>query len=382
LTVDLLARAVRGLEWVAAEEIATTLPARRLTLARREIRFHLAEPDPGLLRLSTVDDVFVQVGTIGDVGRTREALPALARHVATLDFGTALDAVAALRELPGRPRFDVVASVNGRRKFNRYEVEDEVGPTLASRLRGRYLSRSDGGSAAAAALTMRLLLEGSQAMVAVRLADHPLHRRDWKQHTARGTLHPPVAAALVRLAAPSTGETAADPFCGDGTIAVELALAHPGVRVKASDVEPVRVRNAGANAALAGVGVDLRVADAGRLPWEEASVDVVVTNPPWNLAVDAGGSLSDTLEPFWRGGAALLSPRGRIALIADAGVALARQLHPGGFRELLSQQVRLAGRVSTVGLYAPPGSAATLPARLADWRRRARQAGVVTAGGF
>jgi tRNA (guanine6-N2)-methyltransferase len=381
LTVDLLVRTVRGLEWVAAEEIAAMVPAQRLTLAHREVRFHLTAPDPGLLRLSTVDDVFVHVGTVHDVGRRRDTLPALARQVAALDFCTGLAAVEAVRKLPSRPWFDVVASVDGGRRFNRYDVEDIVGGALAPVLGGRYAARNHGDPVRPpVTLTVRLLLHGPEATVALRLGSHPLHRRDWKRHTAAGTLHPPVAAALARLAGPAMGETVADPFCGDGTIAIELALAHPDTTVLASDIDLARLRNASANAVRARVDVDLLVADAGRLPWRERSVDAMVANPPWNVVVDAAGSLSSSLTPFWRCSAGLLSPRGRSAVIANSGAA--KHVWPDGFEQLLSQQVRLAGRVSTIELYGAPGSTATLPPRLAEWRRRALQAGIITISGF
>jgi len=84
-----IARAVHGIEWVCAEEIARTLPAGDVRLARREVTFRLPSVDDRLHALRTVDDVFVRVGEVGDVGTTKDALPVLARRLAALDWSAA-----------------------------------------------------------------------------------------------------------------------------------------------------------------------------------------------------------------------------------------------------------------------------------------------------
>ena len=113
----------------------------------------------------------------------------MARRIAELDWHTALGHVGKLRQLPDRPLFDVVASLDGRRTFNRYDLENATGAALAPILRGRHLARTgtarpDGDSD----LTVRLFVHGPDAAVALRLADRPLHRRPWKLDTGPGTL--------------------------------------------------------------------------------------------------------------------------------------------------------------------------------------------------
>ncbi len=73
--------------------------------------------------------------------------------------------------------------------------------------------------------------------MALRAGPRPLHRRGWKVRTGPGSLHPPVAAALARLARRPGGGVIADPFCGDGTIPVEVALADPAAHVLAADLD-------------------------------------------------------------------------------------------------------------------------------------------------
>lgn len=385
VTVSVVARSVHGIEWVCAEEIARRVPrAREVSLARREVAFQVPAVDPALVDLRTVDDVFLRVGEVGGVGTGRADLPLTARRLARLDWERVLEQVRRVRSVPSAPRFDVVASIEGRRRYNRYEVQDAVGAALAPVLRGRYLTRTGtAGPAAEPELTVRVFVRGPSAVAALRLAARPLHRRGYKADTGAGTLHPPLAAAMVRLADPPPGGVLLDPFAGDGTIAVESALAYPRTRAVAADLDPRRLANAARNAARAGAAAALVRADAAAPPWRPGRVTTVVTNPPWNLAVDARGALVGSLERFWRQLPDLLAAAGRACLLTDAELAAPAALERAGFQLALATRLRLAGRISHLILCAPAGQPRPgLPGDLGSWRRRARSCGVVTDDGF
>jgi len=336
-----------------------------------------------VLDLRTADDVFLQVGAVTGIGRTKDVPPVVARRIAELDWHTALGHVGKLRQLPDRPLFDVVASLDGRRTFNRYDLENATGAALAPILRGRHLARTgtarpDGDSD----LTVRLFVHGPDAAVALRLADRPLHRRPWKLDTGPGTLHPPVAAALVRMAGVATGDVVADPFCGDGTIAVEAALTCPDAQIVAADIDPARLANATANAERAGVAVELQERDAGRTP-TDGRITALLTNPPWNVAVDAQGLLARSLDGFWNRIGEALAPEGRYCLVADADLATPDLLRRDGHRLAVAVRVRLAGRVLHLVLGAPPNRAVPqLSSGLVRWREQATDAGIVDDEGF
>ena len=374
----ILVRCVHGLEWVCADEVSSRLPmARDVRLARREVTLELPSVDSGLLDLRTVDDVFLTVGRLDDVGLTRAALPGLGRRLAELPLDTRAGELAAARPVPRRPRVDVVASVEGRRTYSRFDVETAVGPLVASRLGGSYLARTgEGPSPGEADLSVRLFLRGTMATAAIRLAARPLHRRPYKQDTGPGTLHPPVAAALARLAAAPPG-VLLDPFCGDGTIAIESALAFPTARVVGSDIDAARLANAARNARRAGVGPALIRADAAHPPLRPGAVAVVVTNPPWNLAVDAAGGLGSSLDEFWVRMGGPLAADGRVCAIVDEALDAPTTLRRLGLSLALATRIRIAGRVSHLVLYG-----AALGADLARWRERAIAGGVVTETGF
>lgn len=346
MTIAVTARVARGLEWVSADEVATDLPAEQVTLGRREVRFTLPELETvGALR--TVDDVFVQVGALGSVGRDQRTPAVVGAGAHGLDVAGAVATIGAFRDLPDRPAFDVVASLDGDRRFNRYDLEDALGATLGPTIDGRYGSHRD-GPPPRSDLTFRVAVAGEVAEITVRVGIRPLHRRPWKQDTAPATLHPPVAAALLRLTGPRT--TVVDPFCGDGTIPIEARLAASPARAAGSDLDGRRVANARANAAQARVALPWVRADATQGPWRPGPDAAWVTHPPWNRAVHARGGVRTTLTPAWVEGLRLLGPTGTLAVLVD-GREGDTNLREAGWRSLLTQQT--AWRDESVDWWSP-----------------------------
>ncbi|MFC4032396.1 TRM11 family SAM-dependent methyltransferase [Streptomyces polygonati] len=393
MSLTLIARCVRGIEWILADEVARTEGTSQVRLGEREVTFTAARLTPRLLELRTADDLFLDIGTVSGLDHTRAALGLLPARLARLDVAGAVSRLGELRPLGRKPRFDVVASLAGKRNYNRYAVEDTAGAALGRVLGPGYVSRTPSATPAAAGggqprgpqpeLTVRLFLRGEQLQAALRVAGRPLHRRAWKEHTGAGTLHPPMAAALARIARLPEGGTLLDPFCGDGTVAIELALLDPAARVVAADLDRDRLANTRANAASAGARLLLLRADAARSAVLPGTVDQIVTNPPWNRAVGAAGAVADGLDPLWRELPRLFGPRGRMCLIAEAELDTPGQLRRRGYTVDPVQNVRLAGRVSQILVAAPPGvEPLPLDAELLGWRQRAIKQGVLSHEGF
>jgi tRNA (guanine6-N2)-methyltransferase len=380
----IIARSVHGLEWVCAWEATTSgAPVSDVRLSRRQVEFEVATVGPWLLGLRTADDVFVRLAEIDSVGKTKGDLPGLGLATAALDWRRALGCLRAVRELPEHSSFDVVASIEGRRGYNRFGVERAVGLAIAPVLGAKFHERDGTGQATGGSdYTVRVFIHDDQATIAVRLGARPLHRRAYKVSTGPGTLHPPVAAALAALGAPTAG-TLLDPFCGDGTIAIEAALTRPQLRIVASDIDPLRVRNAKRNAEQAGVDIEVRLADAATVAEVDTGANAIITNPPWNQAVSASGRLRASGLGFIDSLAGTLGPGGVLYCIADAELGVPAVIAQRGWHLGLVQRIRLAGRVADVSLAAPPGNPVPrLPAGLAIWREEALAAGVVTKSGF
>ncbi|RKT57303.1 TRM11 family SAM-dependent methyltransferase [Saccharothrix australiensis] len=333
-TARLLARTVRGAETLAAQEIRSLGAVDRI--AHREVWWTCDTPGPEVLDLRCADDVFLVAAEVGGIGRAKADLRLLAKAAAAVDAAALVSRRAAFGAVDRPSTMDVSASFLGRRNFTRYDLEDAVGEPLAAALGLPYRSRRHGTPPAG--LTWRVTVADDRAVLALRIAGRPLHRRDYRRATRPGALHPPLAAAMLRLADPGPGARLLDPFCGSGTIPLEAGT--PGA--VGTDADPAAIAAATANGA--GRGVAWAVADAGRLPFRAGAVDVVVTNPPWDRQVRAAGVLAARPHRFWHELARVLAPTGRaVLLLPDVDDHLARAAG-AGLRPVDRRPVSLFGR--------------------------------------
>ncbi|GII64272.1 hypothetical protein Skr01_43570 [Sphaerisporangium krabiense] len=346
---SLLARATRGIEPLLAAEIGRAGVVTRLR--HREVWFRLREPGPHVLRLRTADDVFVLAAVACGVGASKASLARLTAAVRDADLKEAL----ALRARCGGGRatgVDVSASFLGRRAYTRHDVEDAVGAEVARALGARYHSRRGGGAPPPGTLSWRVAVEDDQATLAVRIAPRPLHRRPYKQASVPGTLHPPVAAAMARLAGLDGARTVLDPCCGAGTLLAEARAVASLPRLLGVDHDPGAVRAAARNAA-GGTRVGWAVADAGRLPLPSGHVDRVLVNPPWGRQVRGAGLLSRGDRALWDELARVVVPGGVVVALLHDPEAKARTAAPAaagfGLREAI--EVSLSGAHPVIGVF-------------------------------
>lgn len=292
----LLARTVHGLEHVAAQE----LRERGCTVLHISDRQLLLDAPADLLDRPprTVDDLFLLVASAPDPGPTKADLARLTLPEPALDLTAA--------------HVSVSASTAGRRTYNRYDVEDVVGGWLAARLGARYTSRRDGRRPPPGAVDWRVTVGPTGLHIGLRGARPPLHRRHWKRSSVPGTLHPPVAAAMARLAGIGPGQVVVDPCCGAGTLLIEAATRCPHATYAGSDLSPAAMAAAMANAEDH-PSIAWSVGDAARLPCR--GVDHVLTNPPWDRQVAVRGSLAGMFRAWRRA----LVPDGRLTCLLPPG---------------------------------------------------------------
>ncbi|PXY22168.1 methyltransferase domain-containing protein [Prauserella muralis] len=291
-----LVRTLRGLEDLTASEIITRGAGAVLGTGHRQVLVAAPVPDR-VAALTTADDAIVVVATAPDAGHTRAALrETVGAHLA-----------------PARA-VAVTATVLGRRAFSRFDAEDAVGGLLA-RAGARYVSRRDGQRPPGTAQHWRLLLGDGSAVLGVRLTTAPLHRRAYKTRGVPGTLHPPLAAAMARLAGPGGGEVVLDPCAGAGTLLIEAARRQPDGRFQGFDLDPAALAAARHNATAARVRAGLARADATRLPVARGRADVVLVNPPWNRQVAAHGGLAGSGGLLWPELHRVTRPGGRLVAV-------------------------------------------------------------------
>ena len=359
----LFARCLHGLEWVVAAELGGRLAAQVVATGHREVHFRLPGAPSAALGLRTADDVFLYVASVSGLDHTRASLERLGDAVGALDVGAAADRVRALRGSAAPPTTEVTASFLGSRNYNRYDVEDAVGQLIAQRLRAAYLSRRAGP--VDAALSWRVHLVDDRALLGLRLAARPLHRRGYKQMSQVGTLHPPLAAALALATGLRTGHLLLDPFCGAGTMPIEAIALRQGLVGVGTDISAPAVRAAQGNARAAGTPLRLLVADAGALPFAGGAVDRVASNPPWQRQVAVVGAAARDERRAWQELARVAAPGARMVLLVDDVGTHRRLVHDAGLASHVLGQVSLSGRHPTMVLVRPAEDETAAPIDLA-----------------
>ncbi|WGP06215.1 methyltransferase [Bacillus subtilis] len=299
----ILVRTVTGLEPLAAAEMAEAghrvidISTRQLIIEPTAVSIITAPP-----RLA--DDLFLIAADVPDPGRTKADLATL---VGALQRTLAVP----LAHDPGET-ISVSASFLGRRTYSRFDIEDLAGRVIAEHTGGCYHSRRDGTRPPRQRADWRVVLDGTRTRIAMRPFDAPLHRRDWRARTVTGSLHPPVAAALARLARIEPGHRVVDPLCGAGTILLEAQGLEPDTDYLGIDHDPTAIAAAEANTASRRAEITWHRGDARDLLDSGTRVDRIVTNPPWDVRVRIDGFRSHLC--LWR---RALNPDGLLVAIVN-----------------------------------------------------------------
>lgn len=169
-----------------------------------------------------------------------------------------------------------------------------------------------------------------EATVRLDTSGPRLHRRGYRQATAKAPVRETLAASILAASGWRPGHALVDPFCGAGTFPIEAALWSDGIAPGAqrsfrferwpqavarpelvapestaatplvgSDRDAGAIEASRANAARAGVTVEFvqRALSEAEAP-AGASTGWIVTNPPYALRTDAGGDMRDLYGAF------------------------------------------------------------------------------------
>jgi len=313
---------VPGVEDLAAAELESLGARVTGSLAGFDRRasllfFDTADPGKVVREAALLEDVFaVLIDAPAPAGRTAP------RRMASMLEPRVLDS--ALRERQGlgarRGRsYKVVARVAGRQAYRRSDIEAAFTRRLHAILPHWVPERG------AAAVELWAHVIGERLVVALRLSTDELAQRRWKRAHLPASLKPTVARALVALAGTGAGRICVDPMCGAGTIVRECRDATADGIAAGGDIDPDAVRaarvNAGRRAALARW-------DATRLPLRDASVDAIVTNPPFGRQHEAGPGVRALYRAVLRESARVLRPGGRCVVLTAARRPLEEALPP------------------------------------------------------
>jgi tRNA (guanine6-N2)-methyltransferase len=317
----------RGLEQIAASEIARIPGAAISQQIYRQVHFDLQTNFQSLLQLRTVDDLFVAVPQWQPVTRQRASLDLIAEKAAAMPLDAIVDVIGSVRELSSTPIFSVTANFVGKRNYTSAEIKQRVADAIEGERRWQYTAND-----LEADLNIRLFIAGETAEVGARLAKRPLHNRDFAPTDYPGSLKPPLAAGLVRFAEPRSHQLLLDPFSGSGTIVLESL--HLGLQAVGGDISSRAV------AACRNRNLDISQWDARSLPLEASSVDRIVSNLPWGdqspIQTDSAGFYRDVCRELER----VLAPKGKIVLLTT----VSEQVQFSSLRLEMNNEVSLFGK--------------------------------------
>jgi len=127
-----------------------------------------------------------------------------------------------------------------------------------------------------------------------RLTKH----RDYGKTLQKGELRPEFANILCLLSNPKSSDTFLDPFCGSGSISIELAKSFPFNKILAGDNDKTKVLDLDKKVKAIKIDITVFQIDALKLAGiEDNSIDKIITDPPWGYF----GNQKLNLNVFYKG---------------------------------------------------------------------------------
>lgn len=341
-----------GLESIAAEEIVHDLGGEVKRTTPGLVVFRVPQIDAGVLRLRTVEDVFLLAWGTDKLSYRAEDLERIRRWTARdAPWERLLRLHHEVRPKPkGKPTFRLVAQMTGPHGYRRVDARDALAKGLAGKLPASWRHAEEN-----AAVEIWLTIQGATAVCGLRLSDRTMRHRTYKIEHLPASLRPTLAAALVRLGELKPSQVVLDPLCGAGTILAEV-LQRPGrdgtaqIQAWGGDLDAAALRAAGANLRRLG-RVLLARWDAARLPLPDQSVDRILSNPPFGKQLSRPEEVGPLYRRVLRELDRVLRPSGRaVLLVSDVG-ALKAAAAAVAWKSLRSVRVRVLGQPATITVW-------------------------------
>ena len=171
----------------------------------------------------------------------------------------------------------------------------------------------------------------------------------------KGELRPEIAYLICCFADVRPEDTVLEPFCGYGSIPVQLAKKFRFKKLFVSDADEAKVSMTAARKQLASAPqglIDCRTADALALKHiEDKSISLVITDPPWGFYEDIG-DISAFYKKMLKSFARVLAPGGRAVALSARKEELEHCAAEGGFEIKDSVHTLVNGKKAGVYLLA------------------------------
>lgn len=333
------ALAVRGLELVVKDEVVSRLgdAAAIRDVSYRKVVFSYRGPMERLLELRTADDVFFYAREF-KVTHLRQSLAGIKQQVRSInEFPRIMKKLGSIRLLPAKMLFSITVSNIGKKNYGPIEVKAAIAEELTAKYGWEY-SDDD----ARAAINLRVFIDKCDVLMGVRVAQVPLHRRSYKRYSLPGSLKASVANCLLSICGVGPTDVFLDPMCGVGTIAIEAL--HFTAHVMAGDINPEAVRFAQQNARGLRQRIVFREWDARHTQLDEAGIDCIVTNLPFDKQVKIEHDKERLFPEIIGEMERILKPAGRAVLLTIHRAELTRAINEcGSFEIVADMEISLFG---------------------------------------
>lgn len=344
-----------GLEAIAEEEIRRDLGGEIKRSANGIIVFRIPEIDADVLRLRTVEDVYLLAWGTDQLTYRAQDLEQIRRWTdRDADWNRLLQIHHAIRPKPkGKPSYHIVTQMTGEHGYRRIDARKALVRGLAGKFPASWRQVDED-----AAIEVWLTIHNDTAVCGLRLSDKTMRHRTYKQDHLPASLRPTVAAAMVRLAAIRPEQTVVDPMCGAGTILAETLVSVrqarlAGVRVWGGDLDANAVHAARGNLVRLGQA-DIVRWDATRLPLAALAVDVIISNPPFGKQMSRPEEVGRLYRRMIRQYQRVLKPGGKAVLLASDFEALQEAARPVSWKMLRMLRVRVLGQPAVISVWRKP----------------------------
>ncbi|HKA07296.1 MAG TPA: methyltransferase domain-containing protein [Gemmataceae bacterium] len=341
-----------GLEAIAADEITRDLGGDVKKAEKGAVVFRVQQITPDLLRLRTVEDVFLLAWGTDSLTYRAEDLKSIRHWTAKeADWQQLLSLHHAIRPKPkGKPTYRLVTQMGGTHGYRRVDA----GKALAQGLGGVF-PPSWRPADENAAVEVWLTIRGATAVCGLRLSDKTMRHRVYKVEHQPASLRPTIAAAMVRLAGAGPAEIVLDPMCGAGTLLaeqIELSKARKTGRVETwgGDRDMNMLRAAASNLHRVGPAM-LAQWDARRLPLATTSVDRVICNPPFGKQLASPEEIGPLYRAVIRESDRVLRPGGRAVFLVSEPEVLRNAIKPYRWQPARQLKVEVLGQEAEIGVW-------------------------------
>jgi len=300
-----------GLEDVTWAEISTKL--KNVTLDEKKperLLFNYSGDHKNLLKIRSAENIYIHIGTIKGLTRSRNSLGDIFRAVSSFDFDNALLIHKELHGGKGKKRltFRIYSSMDSRHNFRRVDAQNSA----VSALEKKHDWKLD---LETPILEFQMDLENDSALFGLKITDERLHRWGYKNSHVPASLKPSIAHCLVLLSNPIPSDIFIDPMCGAGTISIERAFAYPYQQIIAGDISGESISSARENIRSSHKSIDLMFWNVSAIPIKDRSIDKLVSNLPFGRQTGSHSENQYLYAIFFKEMKRIMKPNGKAVLL-------------------------------------------------------------------